>query len=233
MEKKVIFDTDPGVDDVFALAYSRSVGLAVSALATCYGNAGVEATTRNAGFVVHSLDNDWPIYKGAARPMEGEGRLASCHGTAGLGNTEPDPSQVRPAELISAGDFYENVSNGQNVYDLLCLGPLTNIAEAFTRSPNIVNKIGRLVIMGGAFSERGNVTKDAEFNVYNDPQAWQVVMDRAQEANIDTTVVPAEVCRKVTLTEADLGTLAERELLPNLRSIVQPYLDYYLKYATH
>lgn len=230
---EVIIDTDPGVDDAFALAYAHGVGLAVAALTTSYGNASVEATTRNAGFVVGSLGSDWPIYQGAAGPLKGEGRLASCHGTSGLGNVTPDPSQVRAAEAVSAAAFFETVASGDDIYDLFCLGPLTNVAEAFARSPEIVNNIGRIVIMGGAFSERGNVTKDAEFNVFNDPLAWQQVVDRVQGIGVPTTVIPAEVCRKVQLTEADLKTLSKRELLPNLRAIVGPYLEYYTQRASH
>lgn len=231
---EIIIDTDPGVDDALALAYIHSVDLNVKALTTTYGNQLLEETTRNAGYVAHSLEEQWPIYAGAAKPSSGEDvRTAGCHGKTGLGNVVPAPSEVRRAEGISAAAFFENVAGGQDTYDLLCLGPLTNIAEAFEQSPDLVNNIGRLVIMGGAFSEGGNITPHAEFNVHNDPDAWQAVVDRAQEAKIKATVIPAEVCRKVVLTKADLDILAERELLPDLRSLVGPYMDYYLHRATH
>jgi purine nucleosidase len=87
--------------------------------------------------------------------------------------------------------------------------------------------------MGGAFRERGNVTEFAEFNVYNDPEALQVVLDAASRNSIDTTVIPAEVCRQVVLTLQDVERIKAKGLLPNIEAIVEPFIDYYMNNKTH
>lgn len=228
---RVIVDTDPGVDDALALAFAASLEppIDIEAVTTVYGNSSVTNSTRNAGYIAKSLGTEWRIYEGAAEPLEGEGRLAAgCHGESGLGDVVPAADEVTQAQSDSASAFFQRVAEGEDEYTLFGLGPLTNVAEAFTNNPGILNKIGKIVIMGGAFSERGNITEYAEFNAYNDPLAFQIVLDKAKEANIDTTVIPAEVCNKVILTEVDLTELEKGKLLPDLRAIVGRYIGYYL-----
>ena len=185
---RVIVDTDPGVDDAMALALMARAQLPIDTITTVYGNSVVANSTRNAGYIAHCLGAQWQIYQGAAKPLRGEGRLAKgCHGESGLGDFVPPDHMVLPAQPEPASAFFAKIAQGKEVYTLFCLGPLTNIAEAFIQNPGIVNNIGRLVIMGGAFSKQGNATKDAEFNVYNDPLAFQTVLNEAQQAEIDTT----------------------------------------------
>jgi purine nucleosidase len=142
----------------------------------------------------------------------------------------PADHEITQPEPASAATFFQKMAEGTDKYTVFCLGPLTNIAEALTNNPDLPKKIGQLVIMGGAFTAAGaNVSPYAEFNFYNDPLAVQVTLDTAYEAGINTTIIPGEVCKDVTLTEADLTQLAEQDLLPDLRAIVGPYLGYYLR----
>jgi inosine-uridine nucleoside N-ribohydrolase len=219
----IIIDTDPGVDDTLALLYACKRQLKVTALTTVFGNASLDDVTRNAGYVTKSLGCGWAIYKGADRPLVGKARFAESHGGAGLGNVLPTDEQTRPARPESALEFLTQALATPK--DLFCLGPLTTIASLPRQS---LANINRLIIMGGAFTERGNVTQAAEFNVYNDPQAWQIVMDTATTYNIDTVIVPVEVCRKVLLTRGDLNVLAAKATLPDVRAVVEPYLNYYV-----
>lgn len=215
-----------------ALALMARAQLPIDTITTVYGNSVVANSTRNAGYIAHCLGAQWQIYQGAAKPLRGEGRLAKgCHGESGLGDFVPPDHMVLPAQPEPASAFFAKIAQGKEVYTLFCLGPLTNIAEAFIQNPGIVNNIGRLVIMGGAFSKQGNATKDAEFNVYNDPLAFQTVLNEAQQAEIDTTVIPAEVCENVVLTKGHLSLLKKGNLLPGVSSIVRPYIDHYLKRA--
>lgn len=227
---EIVIDTDPGVDDALALTFAFKANLPVTAVSTVYGNNLVESSTRNAGFIARTFATDWRIYEGAAKPLEGEGRLSYAHGVFGLGELLPTDDQIAPAEAQSAADFFEGLAQGTDRYTLFCLGPLTNIADALTKHPGLPGKIGQLVIMGGAFSEAGaNISPYAEFNAYNDPLAFQVTMDKAYEAAINTAIIPGEVCNEVVLTEADLNELEKQDLLPDIRAIVGPYLSYYLR----
>lgn len=227
---EIVIDTDPGVDDVLALAYAAKAGLPVAALTTVYGNNPVESSTRNAGYAAKNLDTDWRIYEGASKPLEGEGRLSRAHGISGLGDVVPADDEITPAEPEPAATFFERMAQGTDRYTLFCLGPLTNIADALIKYPSLPDKIGKMVIMGGAFSGQGvNMGPYAEFNAFNDPLAAQVTMEKVYEAGIETTVVPGEVCNDVILTKADLDKLAKQDLLPGLRAIVGPYIGYYLR----
>ena len=229
---RILIDTDPGVDDALALAVGFSLRLRIAALTTVHGNTHVTNSTRNAGYIARSLRSDWRIYEGASRPLKGKGGVSYAHGAGGLGDLTPLPSQVTAPEPISAAAFYRLIAEGSEVYALLCLGPTTNIASAIAANPQLLDRIGKLVIMGGAFAERGNVTKYAEFNVHKDPLALRIVLDQASKRGVDTTIIPAETCREVVLTAADLVGLEQSSLVPNIRSIVEPYLKYYLNRAT-
>lgn len=227
---EIIIDTDPGVDDALALAYAYKASMPVTVLTTVYGNNLVDSSTRNAGYIARTFNTDWRIYEGAVKPLRGEGRLSGAHGPRGLGDFVPTDDEITPAEPESAAAFFERVSQEAGKYALFCLGPLTNIAEALTKNPSLSSKIGKMVIMGGAFTKEGaNISPFAEFNFFNDPLAAKVTLDTAYEAGIDTTIIPGEVCNEVILTPADLAELEKQDLLPSLEAIVGPYLGHYLK----
>lgn len=231
MNEQIVIDTDPGVDDALALVYSHNALLPVAAVSAVYGNAHLENVTRNAGYIIKSLGSSWKIYEGADRPLSGKAHLAESHGALGLGAVKPKRSEiVRPTGRSSFELFSKLGSKTKNT--IFCLGPLTNIA-LMLNNPAIAQNIDRLIIIGGAFSGKGNVTYYAEFNAYNDPESFQMVMNQVINYGIDAVVIPAEVCRKVLLTKRDLEVLEEKITLKTLRQIVEPFIDYYMTNEIH
>jgi purine nucleosidase len=234
MQDKIIIDTDPGIDDALALVFGNCAGLPIEAITTVYGNSTIDNVTRTSGYILKSInDNTWEIFKGAERPLSGEGLLAESHGTAGLGSLQPKKSEVQPSESSTANEYLVRTLTTTNNNVLFCLGPLTNLAVAIQNSPGLLQKVRKLIIMGGAFSQRGNVTDFAEFNIYHDPKAASFVFDMAHRQDIDTVIIPAEVCREVLLTKDDLASLQAANLLPNLKSIVEPFVNYYMNDGLH
>lgn len=233
MNLPIIIDTDPGIDDALAIAFSYSAKLPVKAISTVYGNSTIENVSRNADFLLDSLGTKWPIHAGASAPLHGKPHLAESHGKTGLGNvvfSNPSASNIssKPADQ----GLIEILENNEDVI-LFCLGPLTNIATLFMKRPDLVSKIHQLIIMGGAFYEKGNVTEWGEFNCYNDPAAFQMVVNNACQEKIDTIIIPVEVCRKITLTPTDAELMRKRGMLPEVDKIVEPFINYYIKNERH
>jgi purine nucleosidase len=232
MQDNITIDTDPGIDDMFALLFSSCNQLPIRAVTTVYGNSTIDNVTKNAGYISKNIGAKWEIFKGADKPISGEARLAESHGQTGLGDVQLTDAQVKQPNHKTAQEFL----TGLNVQDnniLLCIGPLTNLALALKNKPDFLESISKLIIMGGSFAEKGNVTEFAEFNVYNDPEAVALVIGTAYRQQVDTAIIPAEVCRKVLLTKQDLKALQNANLLPDLKAIVEPFIHYYMNDRTY
>lgn len=156
MQDSITIDTDPGIDDALALLFSFCNKLPVQAATTVYGNSTIDNVTKNAGYVVKNTGAKWDIFKGASVPIDGEARLAQSHGKAGLGDVLPTQSQVKQPNPKSANEYLTSLSADANNV-IFCLGPLTNIALALKSKPDLFSSIKKLIIMGGAFTEKGNV----------------------------------------------------------------------------
>lgn len=233
MTSPIVIDTDPGIDDALAIAFSFSAGLPIESVTTVYGNSDIHNVTRNAGFIIRSLGAEWSIHRGATKPLVSNACVAESHGGSGLGNKVPAESEiVKPADSTAEAALTSLLESSDRV-TLFCLGPLTNIAGLLQSRGELAQKIDRLIIMEGAFREKGNVTEFAEFNCYNDPEAFQIVIDAARDNHINTAIIPAEVCRKVTLTRADIEPIKQKGLLPNIDAIVEPFIDYYMNDEIH
>jgi pyrimidine-specific ribonucleoside hydrolase len=191
----VIIDTDPGVDDAFAIALAcASPEVELLAVTTVFGNASLDTTTRNALRVLALCDReDVPVARGAARPLVypqvHEAELV--HGNDGLSGraaTLPDSrvevSTVDAVELMASvlRDAVEPVT-------IVPIGPLTNIALLLAAYPSLHPKIERLVVMGGALGG-GNTTAVAEFNLWSDPEAARRVL---VEERLPTVLVTTDL----------------------------------------
>jgi inosine-uridine nucleoside N-ribohydrolase len=167
---------------------------------------------------------DTPIYAGSVGPLRGIAREAESHGYTGMGTFRFPVTQSLIAPE-SAHDFlHRQLSNEKT--SLICLGPLTNIAALLKSESAAPERIEQLIALGGAFSEEGNVSKYAEFNIFNDPDALRTVL----QAKVPKIIIPAEVCRKVTISKAEIDeAVGSSPDSATLHSIVDVFIDYYMK----
>lgn len=195
-KRRVIIDTDPGLDDAVAILFALNCGrFDVAGLTTVAGNIGIGTTTRNAGRLLALMGRtDIPVIAGAAAPLKRRGiDETAIHGDDGLGGVVlPNSSRANRSGAASwMAEQLQSAPSGS--IDILALGPLSNIARLILDHPEAARRIGRLIVMGGAVLERGNVGPHSEFNFASDPEAADIVL----RAGLDLTLIPLDVTRKV------------------------------------
>ena len=200
--RKIIIDTDPGQDDAVAilLALASPGDIDVMGITAVAGNVPLALTAKNARIVCELAGRpDVKVFAGCDRPL---GRplvtAEHVHGKTGLdGPSLPDPTM--PLQDQHAVDFIIDTlrSEAPGTVTLCPLGPLTNVATALTRAPDIAERIDQIVLMGGAYFEVGNITPAAEFNIYVDPQAADIVF----KSGVDIVVMPLDVTHKALVTK--------------------------------
>jgi len=212
---KVIFDTDPGIDDAMALyVLARHPGFELQAVTTVFGNASVDVTTRNAQALCAKFGIEAPVARGAADPLQPNPALKfSTHvhgddalgGAAGLLPEARRPLDARPAhELIC-----ERINAEPGEITLIAVGPLSNLALALQHDPGITAKVKQVIVMGGAFGlhgHGGNVTPVAEANISSDPLAADLVLGAAWPV----VIVGLDVTQQILMDEAYLSSLQGR-----------------------
>ncbi len=222
--RKIIIDTDPGQDDAVAILLALASNLDVLALTTVAGNVSVDKTTHNA-LQIRDLAGrpDLPVYAGADRPLARALTTAEeVHGASGLeGLTLPAPSA--PKETLHAVDYLIETLLRCDDITLCALGPLTNIATALTRAPQIAPRIREIVLMGGSCFEGGNVTPAAEFNIFVDPEAARIVFG----AGVPLTIAPLDVTHQL-LTQADW--IDGVEAMGRVGAVAASWLRHYERY---
>ena len=202
MARKIIIDTDPGQDDAVAILLAlASEEVEVLGLTAVAGNVPLFLTARNARMICELADRpDIRVFAGCDRPLDRDLVTAEyVHGETGLNGPDlPDP--VLPLQDKHAVDFIVDTlrSEPEGTVTLCALGPLTNLATAFRRAPDIVPRVAEIVLMGGAYFEVGNVTPAAEFNIYVDPVAASEVIG----AGAPVTILPLDVTHKALVTPA-------------------------------
>jgi len=208
MPRAVIIDTDPGLDDAVAIlfALSRPDAFDLRGITTVAGNIGLATTTRNAGRLLALAGRaDVPVLAGAAGPLARPGiDETRIHGADGLGGVAlPEP--LRPAHPGAVAWMAAQLTAAEaGSVDLLALGPLTNLAQLIAEAPAAARRLGRVIAMGGAVHEPGNVGPRAEFNLAADPEAAAAVLG----FGLDLTLVPLDVTRRVRARREDLARLA-------------------------
>jgi len=205
----LIIDTDPGADDVVALllALASPEELHVRAITTVAGNVRLDKTSRNA-----RLAREWaaresvPVYAGAPRPLVRAPIYADdIHGQEGL----PGVPVHDPAKGLATGNavqyLIDTLQHAEpHSITIAMLGPQTNLALALGQAPEIVGGIKEVIVMGGAHFNGGNITPVAEFNLFADPHAAQVVL----ASGVKLTYVPLDVTHKMLTSEARLQQIA-------------------------
>ena len=208
MPRAIVIDTDPGLDDAVAIlfALARPDAFDLRGITTVAGNIGLATTTRNAGRLLALAGRgDVPVVAGAAGPLVRPGiDETRIHGADGLGGVAfPEP--LRPAGEGAAGWLAERLMEAEaGTLDLLALGPLTNLATLIAEAPEAARRLGRVIAMGGAVREPGNVGPRAEFNMAADPEAAAAVFG----FGLDLTLVPLDVTRRVRAGREHLARLA-------------------------
>ncbi len=200
--RRVIIDTDPGVDDALALLLAmRSPELRIEAITAVAGNVPLELTLPNALRMVEIAGRtDIPVAAGAKAPLLRRLVTAAyAHGENGLGGAVFPEPRTHPVKEPASEVIRQIARKFPGEVTLLTIGPLTNIATALKMDPEVAGMIRALVMMGGSLSG-GNITPAAEFNIYVDPEAARIVF----QSGIPITMVGLDVTRKTSLTEEHL-----------------------------
>jgi inosine-uridine nucleoside N-ribohydrolase len=230
-KRKILIDTDPGVDDAYAIIWAlKNPQLDVVGLTSTFGNVWPEQGAANARCIVELCGHaDVPVAVGARNPLQGtfRGPAAYVHGNNGLGDAVlADP--VHPPIATGAADFIIEMSHRYaGELTLVPVGPLTNLALALKADPTLPTRIREVVVMGGAFRVSGNIHPAAEANFFNDPLA----ADHVVTAPWKTTCFGLDVTNQVQITPAmvddikKIGT-AETDFLGAISPF---YMDFYQK----
>jgi purine nucleosidase/pyrimidine-specific ribonucleoside hydrolase len=204
----IIIDTDPGIDDAIAILYAlRHPDLDVVALTTVAGNIGLAVTTHNAGRICALAGMNVPVHAGAAAPLGKEVRPETgIHGNDGLGGVAfPDPVHPVASDDAVAAMIQILTAHPPQSVDLFCLGPLTNLAILLEQAPDTAQRIRRIIAMGGAVDEPGNVGPKAEFNIAHDPHAAAKVL----AAGLPFTLIPLDATRQLRADSAYINALRD------------------------
>ncbi|RUM26769.1 nucleoside hydrolase [Rhizobium vallis] len=228
---KVIYDTDPGVDDAMALLFlHRHPEIDLIGITTVFGNASVETTTRNALFLKREWDIAAPVAKGASitiDPARAEREWpAMVHGDNGLGNFEVPETIDLPLDPRPAHRFIiDTVRANPGEIRLVAVGRMTNLAMALKEDPGIAALVKDVVIMGGNFYVPGNVSPVAEANIHGDPEAADIVMT----APWKVVVIGLDVTSITTMSRSYLGDIAAKgdQAVKQLDALSQHYIDFY------
>ncbi|MBM0741558.1 nucleoside hydrolase [Phormidium sp. CLA17] len=221
---KIILDTDPGGDDIFALLWLLSLvkqGVAkLVAVTTAEGNVSARQTFAAASKILKLGGLDEIEIGRAVAVNHATTNAAHIHGSDGMGNlSQTLPEGDRSFELANDSDqvLIDALTTQPGEITILAIAPFTNLAAAETRSPGILQRAKEIVLMGGAFGCAGNVTAHAEFNVAYHPEAAQVVLN----SRSDIVMVPLDVTRSLIFTEAMAQTIRQA----NPDSAIAQFID--------
>jgi inosine-uridine nucleoside N-ribohydrolase len=218
--RPVLLDCDPGHDDAVALLYAVR-HLDLRAITTVYGNQTLEHTTRNALSLCRLAQLDTPVAAGAPGPLVAPSITGgTIHGKTGLDGAElPEPDRA-PLDIHAVELILRTARAHQGELVLAATGALTNVALALALEPKLKTWLHGITIMGGGIGV-GNVTEVAEFNIYCDPEAAEMVL----RAGVPTWLVGLDVTRRVGVSAADIATLRPGGKLANTMADL---LDFFL-----
>ncbi|MCB1410714.1 MAG: nucleoside hydrolase, partial [Rhodobacteraceae bacterium] len=227
MPRKIIIDTDPGQDDAVAILLAlASSELEVLGITCVAGNVPLALTEVNARKVCELAGRaDMRVFAGCDRPLMR--RLITAehvHGKTGLDGVAL-PAPTMPLQSAHAVDFLIDTLRAEPAgsVTLVPIGPLTNIAMAMRKAPDIVGRIAEIVLMGGAYFEVGNITPAAEFNIHVDPEAAEIVF----RAGCPLVVMPLDVTHKALTTRPRIEAL--RALGP-VGQVVASWTDFFERF---
>ena len=210
--KRIIIDTDPGIDDAAAILLAlASSELSVEAITAVYGNGPVEQCAGNALRILHAAGrSDIPVYRGAAKPLlrsPNEGWAGHVHGADGLGNTGLPLPPISLGQRHAVLEIIGRVMSSPGEITILALGRMTNVALALSQEPRLAESVAGIIVMGGALSVPGNVSPVASANLYEDPEAAAMVYC----SGAPLVQVGLDVCNQVTVSRAQLDRIGQAD----------------------
>ena len=227
--RKIIIDTDPGQDDAVAilLALASPEDVEVLGITAVAGNVPLPLTEKNARIVCELAGKpETLVFAGCDAPLSRKLVTAEhVHGKTGLdGPQMADPTM--PLQDQHAVDFIIETLRAEpsGTVTLCPIGPLTNIAVAFERAPDIIDRVQEIVLMGGAYFQVGNITPSAEFNIYVDPEAAKIVFG----AGVPLVVMPLDVTHKALTTKPRID--AFRALGSKVGDMVAAWTDFFERF---
>lgn len=201
--RRFIIDTDTASDDAVAILMAhRWPDVQVDAVTIVAGNVPVEMGARNAGYTIELCDGATPVFSGCARPLLRDPSWAFFfHGPDGMGGMNYPPPKRPPESGHAVDALIEMIRARPGEYTLVTLGPLTNIAMALRKAPDLAKKVQQCYVMGGAACTAGNITPAAEYNIWIDPEAARIVF----HSGLPVLMVGWEHCRgNAALDAADM-----------------------------
>lgn len=223
---KMIIDTDPGIDDALAIALAHGLPqIELLGLTAVFGNTQVVQSSRNARYILDLLGADLPVAEGAALPWGATSHAASSyvHGPEGLGDLEDVPQIGKNIDEGAAAFLVRMAAAHKGELIVCAIGPLTNIADALALDPAFARNVKQLVIMGGAYEIPGNITPEAEANIYHDIPAANAVF----AAGFDLTMVGLNATHQTLLTSSDFTDMGTAPVGSFINDISQFYLGFY------
>lgn len=224
----IIIDTDPGHDDALAIMLlAKSDAVDIKAITTVAGNATLQDVTNNARFLIDLLNLDTPLYSGSEKPLIRDQVLANVHGKGGLAGA--DVTIVEPLNNQAVDKIIEIVRQNPNQISLLVIGPQTNIAQAILKDPELSGLIKQIVIMGGAIEVPGNKSRVAEFNMFCDPQAAEIVFN----SSTPKVIIPLDTCNTIPLFVEDFEKLKGSSLYKTILPMMEHFIKGIKQFENH
>ncbi len=231
MTKRILIDTDPGIDDALAILLAlASPEITLEGLTIVHGNCSVEQGTKNALAILELAQaGHIPVAQGCHRPLVQPSLLApETHGQSGLGYAQLPSPQRRPVVQHGSDFLIEKIMSNPGEITLVAIGPLTNVALALRKEPRIVQAVKEVFIMGGAIRHEGNTTPLAEFNTYVDPHAAHIVY----HSGMPIILTPLDVTYQCILRTEDVARLQKIDspLPPFIADATRFYMEFHDAY---
>lgn len=231
MAAKVIYDTDPGIDDALGLLLlAAAPEVELLGITVTHGNTSQDKCLNNALQLAELCGlQEIPVVRGAAEPLVKELSVAEeTHGDGGLGYAQLPAPEKKPIDETAHDFIIRLVSENPGEITLLCVGPMTNIALALLKRPTIAKQIKCIVSMGGAIHYPGNATPQSEYNVFCDPEAFEIVL----KAGIDFTLVPLDVTYQCLFTTEHLARIdkAAEKIKDFIKESTRFYMEFHAEY---
>lgn len=227
MPKRILIDTDPGIDDALAILLAlASPELSLEGLSVVHGNCSLEQAVRNGLSVLElAKAGHIPLARGCELPLVQPSLLApETHGNTGLGYASLPEPLTQPIGQHGSDFLVEKILSNPGEITLVAIGPLTNVALAIRKEPKFARSLKEIIIMGGAIRHEGNTTALAEFNTYVDPHATHIVF----HAGIPTTLVPLDVTYRCVLMASDVERLLK--IKSPITKFIKDSTDFYMEY---